>query len=110
MNKYSIILSQSLQQTITIAAADGNLLTSYGDGYLLDFRDMVDGDDVALVDADDLLAGQLVLERLETVERGDALVLGVERHILVLPLDIVEVVEIDLVELVVGLDHQEGGV
>jgi hypothetical protein len=53
-------------------------LPGYGDGYLLDLRDMIDGDDVTLVDADELLAGQLVLECLETVERGDTLVLGVE--------------------------------
>ena len=110
MNKNSINLSQSLQQTITIAAADGDLMTCHGEGDLLNLGDMVDVDDVALVHADELVAGQLVLERLEAVERGDALVLGVERHILVLPFDVVDVVEVDLVELVVGLHHQVRGV
>ena len=106
----SIILSQSLQQTIAIAATDGDLMTCYGEGDLLNLGDMVDVDDVALVDADELVAGQLVLERLEAVECGDALLLGVERHILVLPFDVMDVVEVDLVELVVGLHHQVGWV
>ena len=110
MNKNSIILSQSLQQTIAIAATDGDLMTCYGEGDLLNLGDMVDVDDVALVDADELVAGQLVLERLEAVECGDALLLGVERHILVLPFDVMDVVEVDLVELVVGLHHQVRGV
>ena len=76
---------------------------------MLNLGDMVDVDDVALVHADELVAGQLVLERLEAVERGDALVLGVERYILVLPFDVVDVVVVDLVELVVSLDHQVRG-
>ena len=109
MDKNRIILSQSLQQTITIAATDGDLMTCHGEGDLLNLGDMVDVDDVALVYTDELVARQLVLERLEAVERGDALVLGVERHILVLPFDVVDVVEVDLVELVVGLHQQEGG-
>ena len=84
-------------------------MACHGEGDLLNLGDMVDVDDVALVHADELVARQLVLERLETVERGDALVLGVERYILVLPFDVVDVVEVDLVELVVGLHHQVWG-
>ena len=85
-------------------------MTCHGEGDLLDLGDMVDVDDVALVHADELVARQLVLERLETVERSDALFLGVERHLLVLPFDVVDVVEVDLVELVIGLHHQVRGV
>ena len=110
MDKNSINLSQSLQQTVTITAADGDLMACHGEGDLLNLGDMVDVDDVALVHADELVARQLVLERLETVERGDALVLSVERHILVLPFNVVDVVEVDLVEFVIGLHHQVGWV
>ena len=83
-------------------------MTCYGEGDLLNLGDMVDVDDVALMHTDELVARQHVLERLEAVERGDALVLGVERYILVLPFDVVDVVVVDLVEFVVGLDHQVG--
>ena len=83
-------------------------MTCYGEGDLLNLGDMVDVDDVALMHTDELVARQHVLERLEAVERGDALVLGVERYILVLPFDVVDVVVVDLVEFVVGLNHQVG--
>lgn len=84
-------------------------MTCYGEGDLFNLGDMVDGDDVALVYADELVAGQLLFEGLEAVEGGDALAFGVERYVLVLPFDVVDVVEVDFVELVVGFDHQVGG-
>ena len=51
---------------------------------------MVDGDDVTLVHADEAVGWQNLLQCLQGIERRDAFLLGVERYIFVLPLDVEE--------------------
>ncbi len=106
--RMSLFRTEFQHQCISITGTDRHLLASDGDRERFDLLNLIDRDDVALMYSDKLIGWQLLLEVLEAVESRNTLGTSVKRYVLVLPLNVEQVIEIDLIETVVGLDEHEG--